>query len=391
MLILFLLVFLLDFRGAVLGENEAVEIVANEVLGEPSVSCAADAIYVKFRTKSTFLGHVDVKYTPDKSCFQSLVTNNQIEVLIPHEECMVPRKRSLIPIGVLLEVTISVSFNPEFTTADDRVFNLQCFHKQNSTKSEKMKISEIGSPTTPSPPPNSPKCDYFVFLDENRKIPAGRLSLGDQVWHFWQCSNIPINNCIIVENCELVGGEQKYQVIDENGCSKYQHIMPQLNYQNETSIASAKVKVFGVSHTPIVYFSCQIRLESKNSETGICQKPDCPSSTNQRHKRETSIPNFIDVRSQNLEISQLAVTESEKLALTNNENLAENKEEEKVAEIQADCPQESSSVEKSSRICAEFQDVLIVSMFLTIGCIITTSVVVVLIIRRQKYEIASMT
>ncbi|CAI5442549.1 unnamed protein product [Caenorhabditis angaria] len=126
----------------------------------------------------------------------------------------------------------------------------------------------------------------------------------------------------------------------------------------------------------------------RTREVGI-QKPECPSSENHREKRETSISNFIDVRSQNLEISQLAVTESVKLSLA--ENLKENEVEEKVAEIQADCPQESSSVEKSSRICAEFQDVLIVSMFLTIGCIITTSVVVVLIIRRQKYEIASMT
>ncbi|TKR96687.1 hypothetical protein L596_010670 [Steinernema carpocapsae] len=52
----------------------------NEVVGEPFISCSADAIYAKWKTNSTFTGHVNVRYTPNRFCYQVLVTNNQIEL-----------------------------------------------------------------------------------------------------------------------------------------------------------------------------------------------------------------------------------------------------------------------------------------------------------------------
>lgn len=120
-------------------------------------SCAADAIYVKFKTNATFVGQVNVKFAPNRFCYQVLVTNNQIELLVPHEECSVSRRRlvflslhrispssrSFSPPGILLEASVSVSFHPEFTTAADRLFHFQCFHKKNK------KGLEIGSATLP--------------------------------------------------------------------------------------------------------------------------------------------------------------------------------------------------------------------------------------------------
>ncbi|CAI2341693.1 unnamed protein product [Caenorhabditis sp. 36 PRJEB53466] len=351
----------------------------NEVLGEPTVSCAADAIYVKLRTKSTFLGHVDVKYSPDKSCFQSLVTNNQIEILIPHEECMVPRRRSLHPTGVILEVSLSVSFHPEFTTADDRIFNMQCFH-QKKTNGSSTSLS-IGSPQPPPADSKGPYCAYAV-LNSPAGSPVGRLALGQAVYHSWQCQNV-YESCIMIENCELIGGEEKHEVIDSAGCSKYESIMPQLEYHNRTNVGAA-VKVFGVSHTPIVYFACQVRLHPQ-LPSGECPKPKCGVA---RRKREDSsqFPS-IDVRSQNLEISQLInATMSPEVPTEPTVNTCPDIHVETAPSEEAS---ESKSLEEE-RICADFRSVLIVSVLLTVALILITTIIVILIVRRQKYEIASM-
>ncbi|VDM79898.1 unnamed protein product [Strongylus vulgaris] len=106
--------------------------------------CAADAIYIKLRTNRTFEGHVHVKFASNKYCYQTLVTNNQIEVLVPHEECAVPRRRSKSPEGVFLETSLAVAFHPDFTTADDRIFHFRCFHQRTSKGQQ-----ETGSPTEP--------------------------------------------------------------------------------------------------------------------------------------------------------------------------------------------------------------------------------------------------
>lgn len=381
-----LLLLLLCFDGPGIKCQEEETLPRNEVLGEPTVSCAADAIYVKVRTKSTFLGHVDVKYTPDKSCFQSLVTNNQIEILIPHEECMVPRRRSLHPTGVILEVSLSVSFHPEFTTVDDRIFNMQCFH-QKKTNGTSNSLA-IGSPQPPPTDSKGPSCSYEV-LSSPGGLPAGRLALGQDVYHSWQCQNV-YESCIMIESCELIGGEETHEVIDSSGCSKHESIMPQLVYHNRTHVG-ASVKVFGVSHTSIVYFACQIRLHPQ-LPTGECPKPKCDLMRRKRDDSSSSSSQFpsIDVRSQNLEISQLINVTTSTESLTKTENI-----------IQNTCPDihvESAPVEEASesksvegeRICADFRSVLIVSILLTMALILITTTIVVLIVRRQKYEIASM-
>lgn len=377
-----LLLLLLCFDGPGIKCQDEEPTPRNEVLGEPTVSCAADAIYVKLRTKSTFLGHVDVKYSPDKACFQSLVTNNQIEILIPHEECMVPRRRSLHPTGVILEVSLSVSFHPEFTTVDDRIFNMQCFHQKkiNGTSTSLA----IGSPKPPPSDTKGPSCSYEVLTSPGG-LPAGRLALGQDVYHSWQCQNV-YESCIMIENCELVGGEETHEVIDSSGCSKHESIMPQLEYHNRTHVGTS-VKVFGVSHTSIVYFACQVRLHPQ-LPTGECPKPKCDLM---RRKREDSsqFPS-IDVRSQNLEISQLINITSSTMTPHPTE-----------PPIQHTCPDihvETESIEEASeskaldeeRICADFRSVLVVSILLTVALILITTTIVILIVRRQKYEIASM-
>ncbi|CAD6195842.1 unnamed protein product [Caenorhabditis auriculariae] len=350
----------------------------NEVVGEPIVNCAADAIYVKLRTNATFTGHVDVKYTPNRLCFQSLVTNNQIELLIPHEECSVARRRSLHPSGVIIEASVSVSFHAEFTTADDRVFNLQCFHQKKSNGSSAL---VVGSPKLPPQDANEPSCSYEV-LDSSGGL-ATRVALGETVEHLWSCSNV-YESCLWIQSCRLVAGSSQHDVIDEKGCSLHEDLMPQLTYFNRTSVG-VNVSVFGVSHSPLVYFSCQIRLNPA-LPTGECPVPDCTAKT-QAHRRHRSVSAaslpVLDVRSQNIEISQI---------------LEKRKNEPKVQEISS-CAEPAQEVQLAeqkkemeiSEMCFDMFTVTVGVALAVLMSVVLIAMLAAFVFRRKNYEIASNT
>uniref|UniRef100_A0A0K0DFH4 ZP domain-containing protein n=1 Tax=Angiostrongylus cantonensis TaxID=6313 RepID=A0A0K0DFH4_ANGCA len=212
--------------------------------------CAADAIYVKLKTNQTFEGHVQVKFVVQKSCYQVLVTNNQIEVLVPHEECAVPRRRSRSPAGIFLETAISVSFHPDFTTADDRIFHLRCFH-QRATNSKAL---GPGSPTeSQRDAMRTPSCSYTVRKRPNGPL-AGTVMLGQVVFHQWSCENQQ-DTCLIVHSCSVVGGETKHGLMDADGCSKNTKILPNLVYLNPVGFHCSRSRCFRFPHWSASQFS----------------------------------------------------------------------------------------------------------------------------------------
>ncbi|VDM55114.1 unnamed protein product [Angiostrongylus costaricensis] len=213
-------------------------------LNQSSSSCAADAIYVKLKTNQTFEGHVQVKFVVQKSCYQVLVTNNQIEVLIPHEECAVPRRRSRSPAGIFLETAISVSFHPDFTTADDRIFHLRCFHQ----RATNGKVQGPGSPTEPPRDAiRTPSCSYTVRKRPNGPL-AGTVVLGQVVFHQWSCEN----------HCSVVGGETKHELMGADGCSKNTKILPNLVYLNPVGFGRSRSRCSRFPHWPASQFSTPI-------------------------------------------------------------------------------------------------------------------------------------
>ncbi|KJH52627.1 zona pellucida-like domain protein [Dictyocaulus viviparus] len=263
------------------------------------VDCAADAIYVKVKTNRTFEGHVQVKFAANKFCYQVLVTNNQIEVLVPHEECALPRRRIQSPAGVFLEATISVSFDPDFTTADDRIFHLQCFHQRTS----KGKLHGPGSPTEPpSDHRLTPLCSYTVRKWLNGPL-VGTVMLGQAVFHQWNCENHQ-NSCLVVHSCSVIGGETKHELMGANGCSKNTKIFPNLAYINP-SLVGQNVSVFGLLQTPLIYFECKLLLIPKVD--GFCKTPECAEPTNRTRRSSEAYEEdmSVDVHSQRIEVSEL--------------------------------------------------------------------------------------
>ncbi|KAK6013788.1 zona pellucida-like domain protein [Ostertagia ostertagi] len=226
-------------------------------------NCAADAIYVKLKTNRTFEGHVHMKFVSNKQCYQVMTLSVTIENL----------KNSKSPPGVFLEASLAVSFHPEFTTADDRIFHFRCFHQRTSSKD----VQATGSPTEPpQDSTRSPLCSYTVRKWMNGPL-VGTVLLGQVVFHQWSCENEQ-DTCLIVHSCSVVGSETKqHMLMDTDGCSKDTKILPNLEYIGP-SMVGQNVSVFGISQTSLIYFECNLILIPKID--GQCEVPQCTETAN---------------------------------------------------------------------------------------------------------------
>ncbi|KAE9550527.1 hypothetical protein FO519_006254 [Halicephalobus sp. NKZ332] len=281
------------------------------------INCAADAIYAKWKTNATFTGHVNVRYAPNRYCFQVLITNNQIELLVPHLDCQVNRIRSLNPPGLILETSVLISFHPEFITSGDRIYVLKCFHNRTTKKNndgtivlpkgipfdEETKSNLTSLEVPESNPPEEFECSYRIKDENGDEIESAEV--GQLVVHHWSCRNTKENQCLFVSNCILRTYDSQHELVGKNGCSKDLRVMPELEYDNSTSI-KAKLRVFGVAQRPVIHFQCQLNLVD-SEESAFCVRPTCEKS-----RRKRDILNFInrdstksfDILSQELEIVQ---------------------------------------------------------------------------------------
>uniref|UniRef100_A0A1I7VL24 ZP domain-containing protein n=1 Tax=Loa loa TaxID=7209 RepID=A0A1I7VL24_LOALO len=266
----------------------------------------------------TFVGHVNVRHAPNRFCYQVLVTNNQIELLIPHLDCQVSRTRSLRPVGVIIATSVLISFHPHYVTAGDRVYLLRCLHTRASDQSllpgsvtplVEIKIfafakSAIVAPQTATPQnvvtsglvmchsrtsignafrgsASMPQCKYEIRSLKDNEI-VDEAIIGEMVRHRWSCRvRSDQNLCLVITNCFLMARDSKHQLINNQGCSIDRTILLDLIYIDNMNVEQ-NVSVFGVAEKPYVYFQCQISLLPPKA--GQCPKPSCPS--NHRNERD---------------------------------------------------------------------------------------------------------
>ncbi|CAD5213508.1 unnamed protein product [Bursaphelenchus xylophilus] len=285
--------------------------VTNGVIEQPFVSCAPDAIYAKWKTEQTFTGRVNVRFAPNRYCYQVLVTNNQVELLIPHLDCRISRIRSSKPEGILLEATVLLSFHPEFVTEADRLFVLRCLHTRNG--------SEMGTgvpqPLTMSTPittideqDNSVEkvaltCSYVVKNDRSGEM-IRTVRIGTPVRHEWECEGARPNQCLVVTSCFIKTTDSQHELVDQYGCSKDESLISPLEYQGKTRVLQ-RSRIFGVADKPFIYYQCEMNLvDIHPNET--CPRPKCSG-----HNRPSRSPfsSFFDAVSQQIEVLPLGVPE----------------------------------------------------------------------------------
>ncbi|CAG9534860.1 unnamed protein product [Cercopithifilaria johnstoni] len=285
--------------------TNAFVLFANEIVGEPFISCSADAIYVKWKTNMTFVGHVNVRHAPNRFCYQVLVTNNQIELLIPHQDCQVSRTRSLEPMGVIIATSVLISFHPHYVTSGDRIYRLRCLHTRASDQS--LLPGSVAPPITSTNAFGGstimPQCEYQIrSLIDNRIVDEA--IIGEVVRHHWSCTiRSDQELCLAITNCFVMASDSKHQLIDNQGCSMDRAILADLVYIDNLNVEQ-NVSVFGIAEKPYVYFQCQISLLPL--KTHQCPKPTCPDNHRNRRDLLFMIENdetlVLDVVSQPLEI-----------------------------------------------------------------------------------------
>ncbi|KAI6179196.1 hypothetical protein M3Y98_00584400 [Aphelenchoides besseyi] len=300
--------------------NPASAQLSNSVVEQPYVSCATDAIYAKWKTRQTFTGRVNVRYAPNRFCYQVLVTNNQVELLIPHLECKISRTRSLEPPGLLLETTVLLSFHPEFITEADRLFVLRCLHTRNTTQNGGLNAGEplTTFPTLPAPvdfdlsisdefsstPTSSSselRCSYIVVHEETNAL-VKSLRIGTPVRHEWKCEGTREDVCLVVTNCFMKAVDTQFEVIDAYGCSKDRSLIAELSYENKNHVVQ-HARVFGIADKPFLFYSCELNLVDMEPDR-TCPRPKCSSRvTRDVANNETlSLVPLFDVLSQQIEV-----------------------------------------------------------------------------------------
>ncbi|MCP9263754.1 BMA-CUTL-15 [Dirofilaria immitis] len=256
----------------------------------------------------TFIGHVNVRHAPNRYCYQVLVTNNQIELLIPHLDCQVSRTRSLMPTGVIISTSVLISFHPHYVTAGDRIYLLRCLHIRAADQSL-LPGSVVPQATATTnihalhETTSVPLCEYEIRRLKDNEI-VDEAIIGEIVRHHWSCRVRSDHNlCLVITNCFLIASDSKHQLIDNQGCSMDRAIVPDLIYIDNLNVEQ-NVSVFGIAEKPYVYFQCQLSLLSPKIDQ--CPKPNC--SGNNRKQRDLSFiikdddALILDVVSQPLEI-----------------------------------------------------------------------------------------
>ena len=182
-----------------------------------------------------------MRYAPNRYCYQVLVTGDQIELLVPHLECQLPRMRMINPPGVSVEAHVLVSFHDEFVTKGDRLYALRCLHTHSgSNRTEQQEGQEIAV-STPAPNTLPLECSYEVV----RKVQGSpsfrpllsdeRLPVGTPLLHRWSCSHHRPTQCLIVTGCLLKTDDTEHALVDEYGCSTVPALVGELVYSGSVS------------------------------------------------------------------------------------------------------------------------------------------------------------
>ncbi|GMS99715.1 hypothetical protein PENTCL1PPCAC_21890, partial [Pristionchus entomophagus] len=212
----------------------------NGVIGQPEVRCGPNSITVLTHTAAPFAGRLYVQGEAEtEGCVsRPKGATDYVEFELRFGECGMRRQRTLSPRGVTYSFTLVVSFHPVFVTGTDRSFNVRCFFL------ESVKSLEAEVDTSPTGPP----------------VKYARV--GDAVAHVWNCGEeaapaygMLIHSCYVDD-----GAGKRFELIDDRGCGVDRVLLPQIEYDRENLVASAKSSIFKYADKIQVFFTCTVQL-----------------------------------------------------------------------------------------------------------------------------------
>uniref|UniRef100_A0A915BC92 ZP domain-containing protein n=1 Tax=Parascaris univalens TaxID=6257 RepID=A0A915BC92_PARUN len=207
------------------------------------------------------------------------------------ERCNINRKREVNPRGMAYSLTVIVQLHPLFITKVDHAYNVRCFYMEtNKEVNAELGVSDLTTYALESGHA-MPQCSYTLHRDSPNGPVLRYARVGDIVYHVWDCPSDVY--AMLVHTCFILDGQGgEHRVIDSNGCSTDDFIIPQLTYSNELTRSFTGASVVNLPDRESVYFSCQIKLCYKTG--GYCKNVTPPHCDTARSTEEHTIEEVLD-------------------------------------------------------------------------------------------------
>ncbi|PAV67529.1 hypothetical protein WR25_06688 [Diploscapter pachys] len=251
---------------------------------KPNVECGVDSIIVHVRTERPFRGRMYVEGESDKEgCVQGTKgPSDNPKFEIPIGACNMRRQRTLHPRGIFFSFTLITSFHPFFVTGMDRAFSVRCFFLE-SVRSLNAAV-DIGQLTTQIVEQEFPLpiCNYQL-KEGSEGVTLRFAQVGQKVTHVWHCDQgaswvygILIHSCFADD-----GHGNKFQLVDDKGCTTDPFLLPQIEYENHGISAFTHAQVFKYADKVQLYFTCTVQLCYKHD--GGCEGVTPPRCDGRHH------------------------------------------------------------------------------------------------------------
>ncbi|KAI6205577.1 60S ribosomal protein L7a [Aphelenchoides besseyi] len=268
------------------------------------VQCEESMVSLTFKTKKPFTGRVYVQgLADDNRCSRNFARNvdqSTVSIKIQNGDCTLSRQRVSGKLeGMMVSVTIVVSFHGTFVTKADRAYRCMCFFKSVKRMTNGIDINAV--PTTEiMGTSQTPECEYSI-RSGSPDGPAVQLGhVGQQIFHVFKC-NDP-SHSFLVHSCAVDDGRGvRFDLLDIDGCAIDPVIQPDVVYDMDGTRASVETFGYKFSDSAVLNYQCIIELCKKS--TGECRGLTPPSCGRIKRRSTAMLDSRNDINSERLEVS----------------------------------------------------------------------------------------
>uniref|UniRef100_A0A914HLQ5 ZP domain-containing protein n=1 Tax=Globodera rostochiensis TaxID=31243 RepID=A0A914HLQ5_GLORO len=259
--------------------NARMNDIDNELVGDPVVECEETMISLTFKTKKPFNGRVYVQgMADDERCARNFASNSdqsKFSMMIQNGDCTMQRQRVTGSLeGMMLSLTIVVSFHGTFVTRSDRAYRCMCFFRNIKTLTNAIDVNLVAT-TELLDTAKTPSCLYSIHAQSPEGPPVQLGKVGDKIFHVWQCDDPAYG--FLVHSCAVDDGRgSKFDLLDVDGCAIDPVIQPDVVYVREKKIAYVETFGYKFSDTTVLNYQCSVELcKRANNECQGLSPPIC--------------------------------------------------------------------------------------------------------------------
>ncbi|EFO97770.1 CRE-CUTL-22 protein [Caenorhabditis remanei] len=290
----------------------------------PTVICDSDQIGLSLNENFADIRMFAADHSSHPACLRrfSLELEPQFVTRIDGP-CGVRRVYKGVPSSsVTYSIRLIVSHNPSEPTEFDKIYDVTCsLH----LKTMEVKAAyDIISPKTTTLTSSTvqtkvgPKCKYSLHHDRVGGPRTASAHVGEVIYHRWKCAAphyqkdapgyiFKVYSCVVHDE-----KNRTYSIIDDDGCSLDEEIIPTPEYDIENGVIYTPSKAFRFANSNHVHFKCMISVCSavdpscRNSVPPKCKK-------RKQHRRQ--LPEEMTIEQRLLRIHELMKVKRENLTV----------------------------------------------------------------------------